>query len=72
MLWREMPPTTRRSVLHRLPWVGYYPIRVYLRAGDALLFYWWFHVWAPLMFRLELAAGVNSAELLARRHTVDD
>lgn len=46
------------------PWLAYYPFRLYFRAGDWLLFQWWWHS-RPVMWALErraIEAGLLTVE----------
>jgi hypothetical protein len=58
------PPRPRRPRRFLDPWLAYYPIRLYFRAGDWLLFQWWWHS-RPFMWALErraIAAGLLTVE----------
>lgn len=46
----EVPWSTRRSVLWTVPWVGWLPVRLYLRAADWLLFQCWWYTRGPLLW----------------------
>lgn len=67
-LWDQ--PPVRRLRPRYAAWLAYYPVRVYLRAGDRLLFELWWR-YAPWMARLEEYVGVNSAERFAEQTTAD-
>lgn len=63
--WAVERPWAFPRRLWTIPW---WPLRLYLHVGDRLLFLLWWHT-VPVLWRLEEAAGVNSAAILAARHT---